>query len=126
MRYDFEILPTPNQENPMFEGDPGGYPRDFNNVSPRLGFSWATDDVGRSAVRGGFGVFYQRTSYTFLTNMFSAGRPVLGFVPRELPDEQHRPGTAERKLPDRPVAEERTHGEPRAARRALSTGDACA
>ena len=25
-------------------------------------------------VRGGFGVFYQRTSYTFLTPMFSSGR----------------------------------------------------
>jgi hypothetical protein len=73
-RYDFEVLPTPNQDNPMFASDPGGYPRDMNNVSPRLGFSWAMDDAGRSAVRGGFGVFYQRTSYTFLTNMFSAGR----------------------------------------------------
>src|SRR3546814_10568826 len=48
-----------------------GYPRDHNNVSPRLGFSWAMDEEGRSALRGGFGVFYQRTSYTFLTPMFS-------------------------------------------------------
>ena len=72
-RYDFEILPTPNQDNPLFAGDTDGYPRDMNNVSPRLGFSWAPTD-GRSAVRGGMGLFFQRTSYTFLTNMFSAGR----------------------------------------------------
>ena len=80
-RYDIEILPTPNQDNPLFADDPDGYPMDLNNISPRLGFSWALDDAGRSAVRGGFGVFYQRTSYTFLTNMFSAGR-ILGFVHR--------------------------------------------
>jgi hypothetical protein len=72
-RYDFEILPTPNQDNPLFAGDAEGYPRDMNNVSPRLGFNWAPAD-GRSSIRGGMGLFFQRTSYTFLTNMFSAGR----------------------------------------------------
>ncbi len=68
-RYDVEILPTPNQDNPLFT-DRSDYPRDNNNVSPRIGFSWALDDAARSAVRGGFGLFYQRTSYTFLTGMF--------------------------------------------------------
>jgi hypothetical protein len=29
---------------------------------------------GRAALRGGAGIFYQRTSYTFLTGMFSGGR----------------------------------------------------
>ena len=71
LRYDVEILPTPNQDNPMFADDPDGYPKDNNNISPRLGFSWAMDDAGRSALRGGFGLFYQRTSYTFLTPMFA-------------------------------------------------------
>jgi hypothetical protein len=55
----------------MFEGDPSGYPIDKNNVAPRLGFSWALDGTGRSALRGGFGIFYQRTAYAFLTGMFS-------------------------------------------------------
>ena len=73
-RYDIEILPTPNQDNPLFADDPDGYPMDLNNVSPRFGFAWALDEAGRSAVRGGAGIFYQRTSYTFLTNMFSGGR----------------------------------------------------
>ena len=73
-RYDLEILPTPNRENPLFASHPDGYPKDANNFSPRLGFSWALDDDGRSAVRGGAGLFYQRTSYTFLTTMFSGGR----------------------------------------------------
>jgi hypothetical protein len=71
-RYDLEILKTPNQDNPMFAGSAEGYPQDRNNISPRVGFSWAMDDAGRSAMRGGFGLFYQRTSYTFLTNMFGS------------------------------------------------------
>jgi len=79
-RYDFEILPTPNQENPLFASHPDDYPKDLNNVAPRVGFSWALDDRGRSAIRGGFGVFYQRTSYTFLTNMFSDGRNSSSFT----------------------------------------------
>lgn len=73
-RYDFEILPTPNQENPLFASNPDDYPKDMNNLSPRVGFSYALDDVGKSALRGGVGLFFQRTSYTFLTPMFDAGR----------------------------------------------------
>lgn len=73
-RYDLEILPTPNRENPLFAGNTDGYPNDLDNISPRVGFSWALDGDARSALRGGFGLFYQRTSYTFLTNMFSDGR----------------------------------------------------
>ena len=74
VRYDVEILRTPNQENPLFAGDPEGFPRDNNNVSPRLGFAYAMDNEGRSAIRGGVGLFFQRTVYTLLTNMFSNGR----------------------------------------------------
>ena len=79
-RYDVEVLPTPNQDNPLFADDPDGYPMDLNNISPRIGFAWSLDEQGRSAVRGGAGIFYQRTSYTFLTNMFSNGRFSNSFV----------------------------------------------
>ena len=72
-RYDVEVLRTPNQDNPLFAGDPDGYPMDTNNVSPRLGFSYALDSSARSVLRGGYGIFFQRTSYTFLTAMFSTG-----------------------------------------------------
>jgi hypothetical protein len=33
--------------------------RDTNNVAPRLGFNWSTRD-GRTSVRGGYGIFYDR------------------------------------------------------------------
>lgn len=97
-RYDLEILPTPNNENPLFANDPDGYPMDTNNISPRIGFSWALDDLGRSAVRGGFGVFYQRTSYTFLTNMFSDGRFSNSFT-AQFPTNNVDPGPRQGNFP---------------------------
>jgi hypothetical protein len=103
LRYDLEILPTPNQDNPMFADNPDGYPRDANNVAPRLGFSWALDDQGRSAVRGGFGIFYQRTSYTFLTGMFeSQARFSTSFL-RQFPVNNADPGPRAGQFPTDPM-----------------------
>src|SRR5688500_2566481 len=101
-RYDIEILPTPNQDNPLFADDPDGYPMDLNNVSPRFGFAWAIDEAGRSAVRGGAGIFYQRTSYTFLTNMFSNGRFSDSFVVN-FPTNTFDPGPRQGRLPTDPM-----------------------
>jgi len=99
-RYDLEILPTPNRDNPLFASDPDGYPMDRNNVSPRLGFAYSLDG-GRSAIRGGAGIFYQRTSYTFLTNMFSAGRFSNSFV-LQFPTNNFDPGPRQGALPTNP------------------------
>lgn len=99
-RYDLEILPTPNQNNPLFASDPDGYPMDLNNVSPRLGFAYSLDE-GRSAIRGGAGVFYQRTSYTFLTNMFSGGRFSDSFVV-QFPTNNFDPGPRQGNVPTDP------------------------
>ena len=101
-RYDMEVLRTPNQENPMFADDPDGFPQDLNNISPRVGFAWSLDDAGRSAVRGGMGVFYQRTSYTFLTNMFSAGRNSSSFTVN-YPTNTFDPGPRQGNLPTDPM-----------------------
>jgi hypothetical protein len=35
--------------------------RDANNVAPRLGFNWSARD-GRTSVRGGYGIFYDRVT----------------------------------------------------------------
>ena len=101
-RYDFEILPTPNQDNPLFADDPDSYPMDLNNVSPRVGFAWSVDEDGRSAVRGGAGIFYQRTSYTFLTNMFSGGRFSDSFIVN-FPTNNIDPGPRQGNLPTDPM-----------------------
>ncbi len=46
-------------------------PNDFNNVSPRLGFSYDVAGDGRSVLRGGTGLFFGRTPYVFMGNAFS-------------------------------------------------------
>jgi hypothetical protein len=97
-RYDVEMLPTPNQDNPLFEGDSDGYPMDLNNISPRAGFAWSLDEAGRSAIRGGAGIFYQRTSYTFLTTMFSNGRFSDSFTVN-FPTNTFDPGPRQGNLP---------------------------
>lgn len=82
LRYDVEITRTPNQLNPLFGNGAGSsdFPIDANNVAPRFGFTYAMDAQSRSVVRGGVGVFFQRTSFTFLTPMFSSGRFSDSFV----------------------------------------------
>jgi hypothetical protein len=100
-RYDIEVLPTPNQENPLFADDPDGYPMDLNNIAPRLGFAWSLDEQGRSALRGGAGVFYQRTAYAFLTNMFSNGRNSDSFTVN-FPTNTFDPGPRQGNLPTDP------------------------
>lgn len=82
LRYDIELVRTPNAMNPLFASGAGSndYPVDNNNFAPRVGFTLALDGQSRSVVRGGFGLFYQRTAYTFLTPMFSGGRFSDSFV----------------------------------------------
>jgi hypothetical protein len=46
---------------------------DKNNFAPRLGATWSLDDSGQSVIRGGWGVFYQKTPFTFLTGVLSSG-----------------------------------------------------
>ena len=102
LRYDVEILPSPNQENPQFSGDPEGYPSDGNNFAPRFGVTYTLDEAGRSVVRGGAGLFYQRTSYTFLTGMFSAGRNSNSFTVN-YPTNNIDPGPRQGNLPTHPL-----------------------
>ncbi|MBA3715397.1 MAG: TonB-dependent receptor, partial [Pyrinomonadaceae bacterium] len=65
VRYDYQSLAAPPLQNPdpvlAAAGlDTGFQPEDKNNVAPRLGFSYAFDD--KSVVRGGYGIFYGRTT----------------------------------------------------------------
>lgn len=60
IRYDLEIIPIDQTGNPLFASGQKS-PVDRNNIAPRIGFTHALDDEGRSVVRGGYGIFYNRT-----------------------------------------------------------------
>ena len=102
LRYDLELVRTPNARNPLFGGQGSSdYPVDGNNIAPRVGFTYALDDQSRSVVRGGFGTFFQKTSYTFLTAMFSAGRLSDSFTVN-YPTNNAHPGPRAGALPTQP------------------------
>ena len=60
VRYDLELIPIDESGNPLFAARTN-YPVDRNNISPRIGLSHSLDARGKSVIRGGYGIFYNRT-----------------------------------------------------------------
>ncbi len=79
LRYDLEIMPIEEDPgNPLFS-DPSKYPVDKNNISPRLGFIWNPDGQGKSAVRAGYGIFYDKTLLGTVDNFFTDTKYATSF-----------------------------------------------
>jgi hypothetical protein len=98
LRYDVEVIPLPERQS-LF-ADNTSYPVDGNNFSPRLGFSYAMDE-SRSVVRGGFGVFYQRTPFTYIDEVIFGGEFADSFT-ATFPRLGRDPGPSQARFPADP------------------------
>jgi Carboxypeptidase regulatory-like domain/TonB dependent receptor len=59
LRYEFELLPSPQTPNPLLAGSQS-FPSDLNNFGPRVGFALSLTNDAKTSLRGGYGLYYAR------------------------------------------------------------------
>jgi carboxypeptidase family protein len=97
VRYDLEIIPIDETGNPLFSAGQK-YPIDRNNVAPRLAFTRALDENGRSVVRGGYGLFYNRTILGAIDDTLEFGKFTSSFT-ATFPQNSADPGPSSGQFP---------------------------
>lgn len=100
LRYDIDFTPLSEAGNPLFS-DPNAYPVDKNNVSPRVGFTYSMDE-GRSLIRTGWGLFYDKTNFGQLNSYVTSGVNVAS-VTAQFPADNIDPGPRAGRLPTDPM-----------------------
>ena len=100
-RYDLEIIPIDENDNPLFAAGNKKSPMDKNNVSPRIGFTHSLDEAGKSLVRGGYGIFYNRTILGALDDTLEFGK-YTSSATVTFPTNSADPGPTAGRLPTNP------------------------
>ena len=100
LRYDLEILPLDNKFNPLLPT--GTYPVDKNNLAPRVGFAYNPGGRGTSVVRGGYGLFYDKTHLTIIDEFLRRGVYASAFT-ASFPVDRADPGPRAGQLPTHPL-----------------------
>ncbi len=102
VRYDLELIPLNEADNPLFPAGSRGYPVDKNNVSPRIGVTHALDPEGRSVIRGGYGLFFNRTILGAVDDTIEQGKYTSSNV-INFPNNAADPGPSSGRFPTDPM-----------------------
>jgi hypothetical protein len=101
LRYDLEFIPIDETDNPLFPAGNKDYPVDWNNIAPRIGLTHSLDAMGRSVVRGGYGIFYNRTVLGAIDDTLEQGKFTMSNV-LTFPNDNADPGPGRGQFPTDP------------------------
>ena len=104
LRYDYDMQPQNvkrDRSNPIEASLQDGINRDPNNWAPRLGINWNPDGKGKTSIRAGFGMFYDKIFLLVARNALISRQTLSLTATQATAQVTQRRFPAERVFPDR-------------------------